>query len=222
MNVSPFTLAHGPTETLGLDSEPVEYFYQLIPEAFFDTLAEQTNLYASQKQESRRAKGLRDLKWTDCSADEMKAYLAIHIFMGIVKLPNYRLYWSSDCDFNQSFVSNLMPRNRYEQLASNFHLNDSTHNVPYGHEDHDQLHKVRPIISMVQDTWPRNYSPNCNLVIDEAMIKFKVQTKRGQRNCAHCKRQGTLTKSGKPVQTTTCCPVCNVGLCKDCFEPYHN
>ena len=49
----------------------------------------------------------------------------------------------------------------------------------------------------------------------------KITTRRGQRDCVHCKALNVKTKSGKSVQTTFMCLSCNKGLSKSCFEPYH-
>ena len=49
----------------------------------------------------------------------------------------------------------------------------------------------------------------------------KITTKRGQRDCAHCKQQNKRTKSGKAIQTTYQCLGCGVGLCNTCYNPHH-
>ena len=175
-NIVPFTSNVGPSHPLSFDAQPIHYFHQLVPEIFFQKLADETNLYAAQKRQDKiRAQPNNDPppQWTETTAAELKAFMAIHIFMGINKMPNYRMYWSSDMTFNQAFVSNMMTRNRYEDLSSNFHVNDRTSNPPYGQNGHDPLHKVRPILDLVQKTWPEHHNPHKEMCVDEAMIAFK-------------------------------------------------
>lgn len=102
----------------------------------------------------------------------MKAFLGVQLLMGVVKLPNYRAYWSTDEILHQEFISRVMPKNRYEDLCINFHLNDNT-NPERGVPGHDKLHKVRPVIEISKATFKKLYNPHREVAVDEAMIKFK-------------------------------------------------
>ena len=42
-----------------------------------------------------------------------------------------------------------------------------------GHPDHGVLHKIRPLLSQVQETINDRYNPGQNLAIDEAMVAYK-------------------------------------------------
>lgn len=108
-NVLPFTEHTGPINDLPLDSLPIDYFHQLIPLAFFDRIANETNLYAQQRAEERATPTVTPTsRFRQTDLHEIKAYIAMHLFMGIVQLPNYRMYWSDDADFNQQFISNSL------------------------------------------------------------------------------------------------------------------
>ena len=45
----PFTSHVGPKKPLGLNANPIDYFLQLFPVELFSFIADQTNLYAQQK-----------------------------------------------------------------------------------------------------------------------------------------------------------------------------
>ena len=53
----------------------------------FKLIAEQTNLYATQKGTS---------PWENVSEDEMKAFFGIQVSMGLVRLPSLHDYWSTN------------------------------------------------------------------------------------------------------------------------------
>ncbi|XP_013407355.1 piggyBac transposable element-derived protein 4-like [Lingula anatina] len=159
----PFTSFVGPTMPLPLDAEPIEYFLQLFPAHLFDQIAMETTRYAAQKGNDN----------FHTTADEIKAYLGLLFLMGVVKLPNYRCYWSTREELHQTSISKVMPRKRYEELTSYFHLNDSQSNPARGQPGHDKLHKVRPIIDNAKEQFFSHYSPSRNLSVDEAMVKFK-------------------------------------------------
>ena len=173
LNVRDFIEPTGPTFDLGLDAKPIEYFFQLIPESFFETFRDQTHLYAHQREQEKDPNWtVERSKWKSTTVPELKAYIAIIMYMGICDLPNYRLYWS-DGIMNQPFVSNIMIRNRYEDLSSYVHMADRTANPVRGQEGHDVLHKVRPILDIVKKTWAESMNLSKNLCVDEAMVKFK-------------------------------------------------
>jgi hypothetical protein len=161
-NKEAFTQVPGPTLPLGLDAKPIDYFLQLFPEENFERMREESERYARQKG---------DLTFVT-SAAEMKSYLGLLFYMGIVQLPNYRCYWSEHPGLRQSFVANTMSRHRYELLTKYIHLEDSTTNPPRGSPNHDKLHKVRSILEMAKLRFSAAYYPHQNISVDEAMIKF--------------------------------------------------
>lgn len=59
----------------------------VFPLALVQILVDNTNLYAAQSV----AQG-----WVDTTIDEMKAFLGLQIQMGIIQLPRYTMYWSSN------------------------------------------------------------------------------------------------------------------------------
>lgn len=92
--------------------------------------------------------------------------------MGIVKIDCVTDYWSED-ETNQPFVSNMLTRNRFQEISKNLHLADNTLNPARGQPGHDPLARIRPMLDMIQETWPANYDPGSNMCVDEAMVKFK-------------------------------------------------
>ena len=153
----------GPREPLHFDARPIDYFMQVMPEEIFEIMTEETNRYAAQ----------RGRTFQPTTVQEMKAYLGIHLKMGVIVLPSYRDYWSSDPDLHQEGVASVMSRNRYEDLASNFHLANNDENPPYGAPDFDRLHKVRSIIIMLKERFAALYDPHREVAVYEAMMKFK-------------------------------------------------
>lgn len=86
-DVPDFVDTSGPTHQLSSDANPLLYFLLLFPLSLVQVLVDNTNSYAAQSG----AQG-----WTDTTIDEMKAFLGLQILMGIIQLPRYTMYWSSD------------------------------------------------------------------------------------------------------------------------------
>ena len=66
-----------------------------------------------------------------------------------------------------------MPRKRFTRLQRYIHLNDNAIMKERGHPDHDVLHKIRPLLSQVQETINDRYNPGQSLAINEAMVAYK-------------------------------------------------
>ena len=53
-----------------------------------------------------------DPAWCDVTMDEMRAYLDLLIFMGINKLPDYKLHWSKNKFLGNSGFIDVMSRRK--------------------------------------------------------------------------------------------------------------
>jgi hypothetical protein len=84
--------------------------------------------------------------WKETDVEEIKYFIAIHILMGIHRLPDLSHYWSTDPLLGVSAVSQLMSKTRLKKLTENIHYNNNSKAVPRGEAGYDPLHKLRPII----------------------------------------------------------------------------
>ena len=173
-NFPDFTGISGPPRPQVNLQSPFDYFSLMIPVGTYQWVAYQTNLYAKQKL---MASGVPDdkvsEKFVPTTADEIRAYIGLLMFMNISPLPSSTMYWAEGSPTYNPWLSQVMPRNRFQQLAQYFHLADSTEAVPRGQPGFDPLYKVRPLISLTQDSFLMNYHPGKSITVDEAMIKFK-------------------------------------------------
>ncbi|KAG4066842.1 hypothetical protein HA402_012909 [Bradysia odoriphaga] len=142
----------------------IDYFEKIFDASVINKVVEQTNIYAEQKQSKN---------WTELTVDELKAYIGCHIIMGIHKLPNLKAYWSSDPLLRVDAVANTMPENRFEKITQNLHLNNNNDILPKSHICYDKLHKVRPLLDLLNENIGKVYDPSSFVTVDESMIKFK-------------------------------------------------
>ncbi|XP_064467766.1 piggyBac transposable element-derived protein 3-like isoform X2 [Ornithodoros turicata] len=142
---------------------PVDVFLQLFPEDLIDDMVFQTNLYAVQNATT----------FPPTNNEEMKAFLAINILMGIKKLPSYRDYWSSMEIMRDPYIANVMSVKRFSSLLSNFHISDNSRAPERGTKDYDKLYKVRPLLNRLSQTFAKCYAPTKYQSVDESVIKFK-------------------------------------------------
>lgn len=174
VTIPEFSSFSGTPQPSPMLNTPFDYFSQMIPLSFFSKLADETNLFARQKL---AAKGVAEeampAKFPPTTSDEMRAYIGLLFYMNVAPLPSIKLYWAEDQPTYCPFVAQVMSRNRFESLAQYFHMNDSSKQIPRGQPGFDPLYKVRPIVSLTQETFSSSYHPSKDLTVDEAMIKFK-------------------------------------------------
>jgi hypothetical protein len=66
-------------------------------------------------------------KWESLTVSGLKAFLAIHMYMGMKKQPNYKSYWEKEGSlFHCPIISNIMSRARFTQLQRCLHITNPT------------------------------------------------------------------------------------------------
>ncbi|XP_022166087.1 piggyBac transposable element-derived protein 2-like, partial [Myzus persicae] len=94
-------------------------------------------------------------------------------------MPFYRMFWNNQTRF--SIVSDVMARNRFDNLRSYFHVNDNTHMLPREHSQHDKLFKTRPFLNAIRDNMKKVHV-NVYIAVDEIIILFKGRSIMKQYN----------------------------------------
>ncbi|XP_072163549.1 piggyBac transposable element-derived protein 5-like [Diadema setosum] len=174
----PFNAAKpGPSPLLPHGTPELAFFNMLFPESLIEQLMIETNRYAEHTQSDKA-----NANWKPLTFTEMKAYLGIRIYMSILSLPHQDMYWSTDWLFGSLACSQIMPKNRFQNIARNLNANDMTTNPPVTAPDHDKLHAIRPILDTVLRTIKEHYHPHQNMCIDETIITYKGKLGWRQRS----------------------------------------
>lgn len=92
---------------------PIDYFYLYFPKGLISYIASQSKLYATQNNRY-------NFSVTD---NEMTQFIGILIFMGIVQMPDMRMYWAEGTRLPT--VADIFSRNRFFEILSNLHFNDN-------------------------------------------------------------------------------------------------
>jgi len=137
---------------------PIEYFLKYFSTISFDDMAHFTNLFAQQNNTKN---------WTDTNASEMKVFIGIHLYIGIIGLPRVIMYWQPDYRIN--IIADNMTKNRFFELRTNFHVQDNLLNPT---DNIDKFFKVRPLYNSIKKRCNELHIVK-NLCIDEQMVPFK-------------------------------------------------
>ena len=145
------------------DLTPMQYFLQFFDKELISLIVAQTNLYSVQVNGSSVV----------TTQNEMEQFLGILILMGIIKYPQYRIYWSPGTRIPA--IADVMPLARLEKIKRFFHLNNNSEMPKQGEEGFDKLFKVRPMIDSIV-TKCRAVSPEESHSVDEQMIPTKARS----------------------------------------------
>lgn len=160
--------------------KPIDYFSLFFSEPVLMQIVRYTNLYAahflSQPQITEWIEAhpsSRYRHWKDVTLEDIKAYLAILLNMGITKRNIVSTYWSTRKSQKIDFYGGVMAYNKFVLISRMLHVSDVVNEKPRGDPDFDPWAKVRPILSQINETFKYFYTPSQNISIDESMIGMK-------------------------------------------------
>lgn len=116
---------------------PLGYFKMFFSDNIINMIVEETNLYSTQ------AKG----KSLNVTTDDIKDFFAINLLMGIVKLPAYTDYWLHE--YRYPAIADVMSLKKFQSIRRYIHFNNNLL------DDGDRHFKIRPLIQMVRDSFPK-------------------------------------------------------------------
>ena len=128
----------GPTQRYPNDRREGTFFCAMFTDDMWNLIVTETNRYHDQQASAEPHK--HKVKWTPVSREEMEAFVEIMIYMGIVKLPRIKMYWSNDTFLHQETVSSVMSQTRFLQIWQYFHLADNSKAAPRGSPGFDKIY----------------------------------------------------------------------------------
>ena len=83
--------------------------------ALLNYLTEETNMYAMYCWDV--LKKTNALNWQGCSVGDIAHFLGLSMLIGIIRLPNMKLYWSNENLYKFPQFTNVMTSARYQELS---------------------------------------------------------------------------------------------------------
>ncbi|CAF2053332.1 unnamed protein product [Rotaria magnacalcarata] len=136
---------------------PMQYFSQFFSDGMIDHIVFQTNLYIIQSNPNSTAQTCKN---------EIKDFIAILLYMGVVECPSIRDYW--DPETKIILVSETMTQKRFEFLRRFIHFNDNAQQM----NSNDRFYKIRPIFDLLRHNCLQ-IEPTRQQSVDEVMIAYK-------------------------------------------------
>ena len=161
----------GPVRSVDSNTRAIDLFLRFFPNETFDLVVEEMNRYATQCRSQHISSHSRP--WHDVTREELKAFFGMLVYMGIARLPQLELYWSTKHELIRQHIAYVMPLVRFQQILRFLHLNDSDKQLTVDQPGYDPLFKVRKLLDIVTPKFESEYNLSESISIDEAMIPFK-------------------------------------------------
>ena len=119
----------------------LEYFELFFDHKVWNLLVTMTNLNA----QTKRAAGNDGGAWKGVTLEEINAFFGLNIAIGIVKLPEAKMYWQQKWLTNVPSFDQVMSRNCFFQILHYLHVSDDSAIVPPGQPGYDKLQKIKQL-----------------------------------------------------------------------------
>ena len=126
------------------------------------------------------------LRWPDFGAWMTKSlsfFLSLESLSLFLPLSRISLSLSSSLSnlppthkYTHAYTHTRTHRRRFRLLFRALHFNDDATNPKPGEEGHDKLHKLAPVITILNNAWISQWDPGWAYSIDEMMVAFKGRT----------------------------------------------
>jgi len=136
------------------DCTPLQLLQCFLPRRLMQEFARHTNAAAPHD-------------WRPTTAEELYAFLGVHLFMGIDRLPRTEMYWSQT--FGHPLVTSLFSRDRFKQLLRFFRVVALDEDAA----DRNPLPHVRSLAAKLNAAFAAHAAPSQHLTLDEAMVAYK-------------------------------------------------
>jgi len=157
---------------LSPNSNPCDFFSLIFSEDLIKNLMSWTNIKAQTKIDNSKRRRQSKVLWKDVSFGEMKGFIGSLLIMGIVRMPNYRMYWEKETRlFSIPGISQIIKEQRFKDLYSCLYLRDSTL------QEENKLAKIESFTTTILTNSLHYYLPSQCLSVDELMISFSGRSK---------------------------------------------
>ena len=106
-------------------------------------------------------------KWADTNLDEIRAALTVFIIMNMIIVQRLDRYFTSDDSkwfLHVPGVPHIFTQDSFRQLNRYMHFCDPDEQPPQPENpDYDRLHKIRPLVSNLQEKFESMYYPCKNI-----------------------------------------------------------
>lgn len=152
--------------------DPFSLYRLFLSDSLLKLIVSETNRYAEQsnvgENSSLSTTRKHQQSWMPITIGEIKKFIGILMIIGIVRLPEIKLYWSKNTMYSNARVKKVMKRDRFLTILKYLHFsNNETAIID------DRLNKIRKVMKIIVDSFNNAVKPGKNVVIDESMVPWR-------------------------------------------------
>lgn len=149
-------------------NDPLALFKMFFTDYIIDIIVKETNQYAQQNITSSIDGRRHQQAWQSVTRNEVNKFFALLLIMGLVRLPEIRLYWSRNKFYQNRSIITIMERDRFLAILKFLHFSNNA-TARYG----DRLSKLQEIVEAIVATFKDTVRPGKNIVVDETMVPWR-------------------------------------------------
>ncbi|XP_039546208.1 uncharacterized protein LOC120492126 [Pimephales promelas] len=156
---------------------PLQLFQLFFTRSTIKTIVKNTNSNAEKREQA--GKKLESTTWVPLTIAEFYSYLALVVYMGLVKLKSFADYWAQKQMYNFPYPQSVMPQARFQAISLNLHLcdlqEDEENNKKKGTPGYDRLFKIKPLYTDLLSACKKHFHPNREISVDERIVAAKAR-----------------------------------------------
>ena len=153
-------------------TKAVDFFNVSFTNDVLENVAKHTNTYGHINIVKKRTKySNSDGSWKETDADEMRKFIALLIYTGLVETPTNNRYWSTKTLYHCTWARAFMSRDRFKALLGMLHVDSGSE------EKENKLRKISPFISTLKEKCQALFQPYQQVAVDERIVKSKHRSR---------------------------------------------
>lgn len=158
----------GPKSVLDSCVTPLQFFKLFFPKILMQTIVGHTNVYGTKCKDKTRK------RWLYICLKDFQSFIALVIYMGLIKCSSLKDYWSESQYFSMAFPKKVMSYRNFQRISNAFHLSsvreDEKNEMKKGTSGYDKLDKIQLLCQYVREACRKYFQPFQNITIDERVV----------------------------------------------------
>jgi hypothetical protein len=103
--------------------------------------------------------------WDETNAEEIRCFIALLIYFGLVKLDVVEKYWSTKSLYHGLWARKILSRQRFKALMTFLHIAD-----PASENPEDTVCNIESFVKLFKNQCKSLYQPTQNMTVEERMV----------------------------------------------------
>ncbi|XP_067930888.1 piggyBac transposable element-derived protein 4-like [Watersipora subatra] len=153
----PFSGTPGLKVRMPQDASLLDYFKLFLTDEIMNFYLVETNRFGNSKHQN----------WQPINMNDLQRFFALIMLTGIIKKPTLQSYFSTDPKLATPLFNSVMSRDKFMKILNALHFVDNDL-APTS-----RIHRISPIIHLLNRRFESVYRPKKHIAIDETLLLFK-------------------------------------------------